>query len=346
MTGGREWIPRSDAQRIAQRLRERRRALGLTQAELAARAGVARSKFVHWEKAGLPSVIATATVYALEVALQVPQGWLLSDEMEPLPDSAFNAGSAITREQGGDLQSRIPRAWCREIGPHARRLREELGLSVAEVARACAVSTPTLLQWEQGTFPKALSAARLRAWERALLLAPDQLLAPPAAHPGLRDGRWRVVVEAETLETAIRRVAECLATRGRNLVRPEQPLDAKACRDAELLAHRYGIGAHRWPLIDVAVAYGITLSHAHQTIAGMITRAAQFEFEIAVLDAVVEASAAGRPSTTTVADVYMRDLLGPSLSMERAAAFASEIVSGRIADADARMAVTNTGIPR
>ena len=49
MTGGREWIPRSDAQRIAQRLRERRRALGLTQAELAARAGVARSKFVPWD---------------------------------------------------------------------------------------------------------------------------------------------------------------------------------------------------------------------------------------------------------------------------------------------------------
>ena len=346
MTGGREWIPRSGALRIGQRLRERRRALGLTQAELAGRAGVAQSKFVHWEKGRWPNAIATATVDALEGALQAPQGWLLSHDMEPLPDPVFNGGRAAVREQGGDLQARIPPARCREIGPHARRLREELGLSVAEVARACAVSTPTLLQWEQGTFPKALTAARLHAWERALLLAPDQLLAPPAAHPGLRDGRWRVVVKAETLETAIRRVAECLATRGRNLVRPEQPLDAKACRDAELLAHRYGLGTRRWPLIDVAVAYGITLSHAHQTVAGMIVRAAQFEFEIAVLDAIVEASAAGLPSTTAVADGRMRDLLGPSLSVERAAAFAIEILARRIDGTAARIAVACTSVPK
>jgi hypothetical protein len=93
----------------------------------------------------------------------------------------------------------------------------------------------------------------------------------------VRDGRWRVLLEADTLETAIRRVAECLATRGRNLTRPEQPLGARASRDAHVLAHRYDVSTHHWPLIDVAVTYGMTLSHAHQTIAGMITRAAQFE---------------------------------------------------------------------
>ncbi|MFM0100857.1 helix-turn-helix transcriptional regulator [Paraburkholderia nemoris] len=333
MTGGREWIPRSDAWRIAQRLRERRKALGLTQTELAARAGVAQSTLVHWERGRWPDTVAAAMVNALDAALQAPQGWLLSRDTEPLPVPGVNAGSAVVQEGLSDLQARIPPARCREIGPHARRLREELGLSVAEVARACAVSNPTLSQWEQGTFPKALTAERFRAWEHALLLAPDQLLAPPAAHPGLRDGRWRVVVEAETLETAIRRVAECLATRGRSLVRPEQPLDAKAVRNADLLAHRYGIGTRRWPLIDVALAYGITLSHAQQTIAGMIARAAQFEFDIAVLDAIAEASAAGLPSTTTVGDRRMRDLLGPSLSMERAAAFTSEVLSWRIARA-------------
>ena len=109
---------------------------------------------------------------------------------------------------------------------------------------------------------------------------------------------------------------------------------------------RSGIGTRRWPLIDVAVAYGITLSHAHQTGAGMIARAAQFEVEIAVLDAIVEASAAGLPSTTAVADCRMRNLLGPSLSMERAAAFTSEILSRRIARADARVAAACTSIPQ
>jgi hypothetical protein len=193
------------------------------------------------------------------------------------------------------------------------------------------------VQWEQGTFPKALTIERIRAWERALLLTQDQLLAPPAAHPGVRDGRWRVVIEADTLETAIRRVAECLATRGRNLVRPEQPLGAKAVRNADLPAHRYGISAHRWPLIDVAVAYGMTLSHAHHSIAGMITRAAQFEFEIAVLDSIVGTGAADLSLTTTVADRRMHGLFGSSLSMDRAAAFAS---------ADARMAMPCISIPK
>lgn len=346
MTGAIVWISRADALRVGARVRERRRALGILQAELAAIAGVTPSKFVNWEKGRMPCVITATTVVALENALRVSQGWLFSNDMVSLPDPGFDDGLTVAREGEGDLQARIPPARFGKIGLHARRLREELGLSLAEVARACAVSSPTLVQWEQGTFPKALAIERIRAWERALLLAPDQLLVPPAAHPGVRDGRWRVVIEAETLETAIRRVAECLATRGRNLVRPEQPLDAQAGRNADLLAHRYGIGTRRWPLIDVAVAYGITLSHAHQTIAGMITRAAQFKFEIAVLDSIVEASAASLPSTTAVAGGRMRDLLGPSLSMERAAAFASEIVSRRIADADAHIAVTYASIPR
>lgn len=50
MTGDREWIPRADAPRIAQQLRERCRALGLTQVELAGRANLAKSTLVHWER--------------------------------------------------------------------------------------------------------------------------------------------------------------------------------------------------------------------------------------------------------------------------------------------------------
>ncbi|SOF00979.1 Transcriptional regulator, contains XRE-family HTH domain [Burkholderia sp. OK233] len=163
MSGGREWIPRSDGWRIAQRLCERRKALGLTQAELAARVGVAQSSLVHWERGRWPNTIAAAMVNALDTALQAPQGWLLSQDTEPLPVPGFNAGSAVAQEGLSDLQARIPPGQCREIGPHARRLREELRLSVAEMARACAVSSPTLVQWEQGMFPKALTAARLRA---------------------------------------------------------------------------------------------------------------------------------------------------------------------------------------
>ncbi|NMM03536.1 hypothetical protein HHL24_37365 [Paraburkholderia sp. RP-4-7] len=64
------------------------------------------------------------------------------------------------------------------------------------------------------------------------------------------------------------------------------------------------------------------------------------------LDSIVEAGAAGLSSTTAVADSRMHDLLGPSLSMERAAAFASEILFRRIASADARVAMACTSVPK
>jgi post-segregation antitoxin (ccd killing protein) len=200
------------------------------------------------------------------------------------------------------------------------------------------------LQWEEGTFPKALHARRLCAWECALLLAPGQLLAPPASHPRVHDGRWRVIIEAQTLEAAIHRVTACLATRGRNLVRPEQPLDKVASRNADLLGHRYGIGAHRrWPLVDVAVSYGMARADVHKVVARLIARSAQFAFEIPVLDVIMEAGAF--LSTTADADGRMRDLLGPSLSVERAAAFAGEILSQRLTGSDPRMAGACTSIP-
>jgi transcriptional regulator with XRE-family HTH domain len=336
MAGEREWIPRSDVPKIAQRLRERREASGLTQSELAREVGVARLTYVHWERGGLPGTLARAKVNALEAALQVPQGWLLCPEMLPLPDHdrGFDTADALARESGRDLlQARVPRARCQELGPHAGRLREELGLTVAEVARACAVSHPTLLQWEQGMFPKVLTTQHLRAWERALLLSPGDLLAPPASHPRMQDGRWRVVIETDTLEAAILCVAACLATRGRNLFRPEQPLDYIASRNADLLGHRYGIGTHpNRRTIDIAVSYGMVSAHVHKAVARLIARSAQFAFEIPVLDAI--AGAGGFRPTSACADGRVRDSLGPTLSMERAAAFASEILSRRIADID------------
>jgi transcriptional regulator with XRE-family HTH domain/post-segregation antitoxin (ccd killing protein) len=333
MTGDHEWIPRADASQVAQRLRERRRAFGLTQVELAAAAHLAHATLVHWEGGRLPDTLAAATVIALEAALQVPQGWLLRHEMQPSPNPGGDAANALGRESGrAFLHTQIPLARCQELGPHARRLREELGMSAVEVARVCGVSRPTLLQWEAGTFPKALHAQRLRAWERALLLAPGQLLEPPASHPRMQDGQWRVVIEAETLEAAIHRVAVCLATRGRNLVGPDQPLDKAASRNAELLAHRYGIGAHRrWPLVDVAVSYGTARADVHKAVSRLIARAAQFAFEIPVLDSIVRAG--GFASTNACADGRIRSLLGSSLSLECAATFAGEILARCLTDA-------------
>src|SRR6201994_5195797 len=95
MTRDREWIPRSDARRIAQRLRERRRAIGLTQDRLASKAGVARLTFLRWEKGGLPASLPADSLRALEATLQVPPGWLFSHAAQPLPVPAVRVDEAL-----------------------------------------------------------------------------------------------------------------------------------------------------------------------------------------------------------------------------------------------------------
>ncbi|AXL48633.1 transcriptional regulator [Paraburkholderia caffeinilytica] len=96
----------------------------------------------------------------------------------PLPDPVVIAGDVPACTPAGSVAPpmRIPVARCEQIGPHAAQLRKALGPSAAEVARGCGVSSVTLSQWERGAFPKALTGQQLRAWERALLLAPGQLL--------------------------------------------------------------------------------------------------------------------------------------------------------------------------
>jgi hypothetical protein len=199
--------------------------------------------------------------------------------------------------------------------------------------------------WEAGAFRKAVTAHRFRVWERALLLEPGQLQAPPASHPRVRDGRWCVFIGTATLEAAIRDVAQILATRGCNLLRPQQSLDVQASRDADLLAHRYEVGTHRGPLAEVAITYGITPSHAREVVERMIARAQGFIFDIPVLDTIFDRGTGTFPLTTAVVDRRMCELLGPSLSLERAAAFVSEIVDCQTADADHRVAATCTRNP-
>jgi hypothetical protein len=121
-------------------------------------------------------------------------------------------------------------------------------------------------------------------------------------------------------------VAQILATRGCNLLRPQQPLDAQASRDADLLAHRYEVGTHRGPLAEVAITYGITPSHAREVVERMIARAQGFIFDIPVLDTIFDRGTGTSPSTTAVVDGRIREMLGQSLSVEQAASFASEIV--------------------
>ncbi|WP_321867140.1 helix-turn-helix domain-containing protein [Paraburkholderia tropica] len=178
VTGAREWIPRSCALRVAQRLRDRRRELELTQVELATEVGVAPPTYVHWETGRVLDTVAAETVKALEAALQIPDGLLLSPDAPPLPDSVVTNGRASACVLDGlvALPVRIPVARGEQIGPPAAQLREVRGLSTAAVARVCGVAGATLSQWERAAFPKALTGKQLLARERALQLPAGELL--------------------------------------------------------------------------------------------------------------------------------------------------------------------------
>jgi transcriptional regulator with XRE-family HTH domain len=338
MAAGRKAVLLPDTVRIGQRLRERRRALRLTQEELVERAGLSRPTLMRWEKGEIPRSIATRRLQLLEAALQVPQGWLLGHDAEPVPSAVSGLGIAMLPIEAHTGHVNRQTGSAMDIGRQAARLRMELGLEVPEVANACHQLSATLREWEQGTFRVALTGERLRAWETALRLAPGQLLAPPASHPLVHRGRWHVVIEAQTVEMSIHRVAQCLATRGRNLIQPLQPLKPRAERDAALLAHRYTSDRHRQPLIDVAVLHGITLNHAHQTIARMIERAALFEFDIPVLAPFLLAGEEGAQPVIAISDGCTKAQLGPTLRVRDVARFVREIlvaakVRARTADA-------------
>jgi hypothetical protein len=113
----------------------------------------------------VPDTVAAGTVKALEAALQIPEGWLLSPDTPPLPDPVVTncRASACVLDGLVSLPVRIPVARCEQIGPQAAQLRKARGLSTAAVARDCGVASATLSQWERAAFPKALTGKQLLA---------------------------------------------------------------------------------------------------------------------------------------------------------------------------------------
>ena len=71
------------------------------------------------------------------------------------------------------------------IGPRLLRLRQERGLTLAQVAAALGVSKPTVWAWEQGRARPI--ANRIDALADVLGVAPSELQAPAEGDAGLRD---------------------------------------------------------------------------------------------------------------------------------------------------------------
>ena len=125
------------------RLRRRRAAAGLTQADLAGRLGVDRTHVVHWENGRRrPS---TAHLAQLASALGVRPADLLDPARIPSGLEGLRVSAGLTQTELAD-RAQVPRSTYSLLerssepppGAIAGRLAEALGVSVTEVDRAIA----------------------------------------------------------------------------------------------------------------------------------------------------------------------------------------------------------------
>ncbi len=105
---------------------------------------------------------------------------------------------------------------------------------------------PEFDQMGKGELPRSIHKNRLHAWENALALPSGWFLTPTGDEPVIPAPRRQpVTIVANSVANAIRMVAICLATRGRNLAFPARPVEVGAQRDADLFARRYGTNTRR-----------------------------------------------------------------------------------------------------
>ncbi|WP_367315532.1 helix-turn-helix domain-containing protein [Burkholderia gladioli] len=332
-TEPRTYIPRPVAPDLAARARVRREALRKSISEMAALVNVTSPTIARWESGDLPDSMTATRVAAWEAALQVPAGWLLSPDGKPLSDSVVTESPHVpfTDSVQSDRVP-IPVAAGRALCLRARARRRQLGLSRAEVGERAGISVPTLLKWEKGGLPRLIHRDRLYAWETALALPTGWLLAPDGEEPPVYvPDRQKVVIVANTVSDAIRKVAICLATRGRNLAFPDQLIEAGAKRDADLFACRYGVnGEGGTTLNELAAPLGISRERVRQIIEKLIEQSARFEFDIPVLDTLQHVCALHLPCPVSLLNNKVHTQLGENLTLEGACAFANDLLGKRI----------------
>ncbi|WP_321809182.1 MULTISPECIES: helix-turn-helix transcriptional regulator [unclassified Burkholderia] len=329
----RKYIQRSLAPDLAARARIRREALGKSVSEMAALVDVTPQTIARWESGDLPASMTPTRIEAWEAALQVPVGWLLSPDGKLVSDIVIAQPEPISI--AASVQSDrvlIPTVAGHALGLRAYARRRKLGLTRAQVSEWAGISIQTLLKWEKGELPRTIHIDRLYAWETALALPAGWLLAPDGEEPMTPPSkRQRVTINADTISDAIRKVAICLATRGRNLAFPDRRIDAGAQRDADLFACRYGVGgAEGNTLNELAAPLGITRERVRQIIEKLIERSSQFEFDIPVLDALALQCAPHLPCPVSVLNSQLRAQLGEYLTLEGASTFANDLLGKRI----------------
>lgn len=325
-------IARSLAPEIAARARARRESLRRSVQQLAALVDVTPPTIARWESGDLPDSMRSTRINAWEAALRVPSGWLLSPDGKSVPEPSIEDGSdeSISITSGEHLH--IPEEEARAVGERARERRRSLGMSRAELSERAGLSVATLFKWEAGELPRSIRSSRLLLWEAALALPEGWLVTPGEEAPVVRAARRQsVVIAADSIAEAIRKVAVCLATRGRNEAFPDELIGAVAQRDAELFSLRYGVnGRGCATLHELAAPHGITRERVRQIVEKLTERSAQFEFDIPVIDSIQAACGEHLPCPASVLNEHLHAQLGERLTIEDANLFANEVLGRRI----------------
>lgn len=302
----------------ANRLRERRIAVGITPAQIAERLGIDTARYRTWEKVFGP-LPQRQYGDALARILGVDSAWLCSGVGEvdsPLVDYAFLGQRAATR-------------------------RRVLKLTKAKVAEAVGISLLTLSKWEEN-LPAQSRGLKEAVWEDALM-APSgwlrdpsmECLDPPAPSSASLDltsaGCDSVASEIRAVGVWLTRLPERSRTVHINdLSEGEQ-------RRATMFADRYGVsGGENTILQVIGSQFGVTRERVRQVVNVMTARAHGVVFVLPHLLRLREA--AGSSSVISVADFEAanRDLLGPSLSLADADCFAREILGISVASVTER----------
>lgn len=181
----------------ANRLRERRKSLGLGPSQVASRIGVSAARYRNWEKF-FGSAPMRQYGDAIARILGVDTCWFSTGEGEfSVPETAASVES---------------------LGQRAAARRRSLQLSKAEVARAVGVTNLTLRKWEEA-LPTEHRREREDRWEAALSvphgwLRDPALAAPPVLSSSSRPGLDLTPAALASVSEEIGAVAAWLARAG------------------------------------------------------------------------------------------------------------------------------------
>lgn len=305
----------------ANRLRERRIAVGITPAQIAERLGVDTARYRTWERV-FGTLPQRQYGDALARILGVDSAWLCSGVGEvdsPVVDYAFLGQRAATR-------------------------RRVLKLTKVKVAESMGISHLTLGKWEEN-LPAQNRGLKETLWEEVLKVPSGWLrdpsmecLDPPAPSSVSLDltsaGCDSVASEIRAVGVWLTRLPERSRTvHIGDLSEGEQ-------RRATMFADRYGVsGGENAVLQVIGNKFGVTRERVRQVVDVMTARARGVAFVLPHLLRLREA--AGASSAMSVADFEAanRDLLGPALSLADADSFAREILGFSVASVTERSRV-------